>query len=138
VVAATIAREEEKLNCTNKTRLRLGLGDKEGDGKEQAVAEFTLDIRAARFWGPGFMVGINDPLSDIGQRIQDRMSGIVQLIPPQILQPKISFATGGQVTTSERPVTNISVTINTKEQVDTRFVRRNIIPEIERYERLGR
>jgi hypothetical protein len=47
---------------------------------------------------------------------------------------RISFASGGQVTTSEWPVTNISVTINTTEQGDARFVRRNIIPEIERYE----
>jgi hypothetical protein len=103
------------------------------------TGEWFIRNEAARFWGPGFMAGINDPLSDIGQRIQERMSGIVQMIPPQILQPKISFASGGPVMADDRPVkSGHTFVINTTEPVDERFVRRHIIPVLERYERRKR
>jgi hypothetical protein len=103
------------------------------------TGEWFIRNEAAHYWGDAFMSDVNNPMSDIGQRIQDRMAGIVQMIPPHIYQPKILFSGGGPVMAGARPEkSGHTFVINTTEPVDERFVRRHIIPVLERYERRKR
>ncbi|MDD3293087.1 MAG: tape measure protein [Geobacteraceae bacterium] len=103
------------------------------------TGEWFIRNEAAHFWGDAFMAGINNPMSDIGRRIQDHMNGIIHTATAPIFAPKLTFATGGPVITSnERPAAGHTIIINTTEPVDSRLVRRKIIPEIERMERRKR
>lgn len=103
------------------------------------TGEWFVRNEAAHYWGDAFMSGINDPMSDIGRRIQERMSGVVHAFTAPVFAPKLSFDTGGPVMASERAGKGgHTFNIYTTEPVDDRLVRRKIIPEIERYEKRKR
>ena len=103
------------------------------------TGEWFIRNEAARFWGDSFMAGVNDPMSDIGRRIQDHMAGIIHTVTAPVFAPKVTFATGGPVLSDDRPQkSGHTFVISTTEPVDERFVRRHIIPVLERYERRKR
>lgn len=103
------------------------------------TGEWFIRNEAARFWGDSFMAGVNDPMSDIGRRIQDHMAGIIHTVTAPVFAPKVTFTTGGPVLSDDRPQkSGHTFVINTTEPVDERFVRRHIIPVLERYERRKR
>lgn len=102
------------------------------------TGEWCVRNEAAHFWGDAFMSGINDPRSDIGLRIQERMAGVVTTVTAPVLTPKLSFSDGGAVMapeSSRRGERKYEVKIYTTEPVDERLIRRRVIPEIERYEK---
>jgi len=67
------------------------------------------------------------------------MAGIIHTVTAPVFAPKLTFATGGPVMTDDRSAkSGHTINIYTTEQVDTRLIRRKIIPEIERYERRKR
>lgn len=103
------------------------------------TGEWFIRNEAARFWGDSFMAGVNDPMSDIGRRIQDHMAGIIHTVTAPVFAPKVTFATGGPVLSDDRPQNSgHTFVINTTEPVDEKFIRRHVIPVLDRYERRKR
>lgn len=68
--------------------------------------------------------------------LADRINGIS--IPAMSIQaPRLAMATGGQVGTMPQSTgSTINLTINTTQPIDDTFIRRKIVPELERYARL--
>lgn len=102
------------------------------------TGEWFIRNEAAHFWGDAFMSGINNPMSDIGRRIQDHMGAVIHTATAPVFAPKISFAAGGPVISDQRPTAGHTIIINTTEPVDARLIRKKILPELERIERRKR
>lgn len=97
--------------------------------------EWVMHPGAVSHWGADIMAAMNAPFSQAGQMLAQRLNGIN--VPSMAINPpRMAMATGGNVGNLQQAGATISLTINTTQPVDDTFIRRKIIPELERYARL--
>lgn len=93
--------------------------------------EWVINPGAVSHWGSSVMAAMNNPLSNAGRMLADRINGLS--IPAMTIQtPRLAMATGGQVGTIQQAGAAINLTINTTQPVDDTFIRRKILPELNR------
>lgn len=96
--------------------------------------EWVINPGAVSHWGTAVMAAMNNPFSNAGRMLADRINGIS--IPQMTINaPRLAMAAGGQVGTLQphSAGATINLTINTTQPVDDTFIRRKIIPELNRY-----
>jgi len=99
--------------------------------------EYVIRKAAASYWGGGIMAAINNPFGQFGRELQGRIAGLAASLPSAPAVPKLAYATGGPAVQEQQQapmVLNFNITAT--QQVDETFIRRKIIPEIERVARL--
>jgi len=155
--AARKAREESASGSASLGTIPGFAGGGRFPGPDSPVDNLIVAVRsgewgirneAVKFWesnvGRGFMAGINDPLSAAGRQIWERLkaraSGWKDYL--YIPTPRVSFATGGSFADAASLQGGRGASgghtfnfYNTG-PVDKKFVRREVIPELERHERL--
>ena len=97
-----------------------GVGNSDSVHAMLTPGEFVIRKSAASFFGNDFLHAINN------MRLPDM----------SIKAPVLHFATGGPVPQVQTAGASINLTINTSQPVDDVFIRRKIIPELERMARL--
>ncbi|MBJ6798627.1 tape measure protein [Geomonas propionica] len=63
--------------------------------------EWFVQNEAADFWGDSFMAAVNEPWTQAGQEIQQRLAGFNAPVMPDIPMPGVAFSTGGRVSVPE-------------------------------------